>query len=47
MLGIDSDSVTVVVGDDDFTTDDAVCIYTVLLEEVNASPENVRIIPIS
>ncbi len=47
MLGIDTDSVTVVVGDNDFTTDDAVSIYTVLLEEVNASPENVRIIPIS
>lgn len=47
MLGIDTDTVTVVVGDDDFTTEDAVSIYTVLLEEVNASPENVRIIPIS
>jgi len=47
MIGIDSDNVTVVVGDDDFTTDDAVAIYTVLLDEVNASPENVRIIPIS
>lgn len=47
MLGIDSNTVTVVVGDDDFTTDDAVAIYTVLLEEISASPENVRIIPIS
>ena len=47
MMGIDSETVTVVVEDDDFTTDDAVSIYTVLLEEINASPENVRIIPIS
>lgn len=47
MMGIDSETVTVVVEDDDFSTDDAVSIYTVLLQEVNASPENVRIIPIS
>lgn len=47
MMGIDSDTVTVVVEDDNFTADDAVSIYTVLLDEVNASPENVRIIPIS
>lgn len=47
MIGTDSDNVTVVVEDDDFTTDDAVSIYTVLLEEVKASPENVRIIPLS
>ncbi len=47
MIGLDSENVTVVVDDDDFDTDDAVAIYTVVLEEVNASPENVRIIPIS
>lgn len=47
MIGTDSENVTVVVEDDDFTTDDAVSIYTVLLEEVKASPENVRIIPLS
>ena len=47
MLGIDSDTVTIVVEDDNFTTEDAVSIYTVLLDEINASPENVRIIPIS
>ena len=47
MMGIDSDNVTVVVEDDNFDTDDAVSIYTVLLEEVNASPENVKIIPLS
>lgn len=47
MMGMDSDNVTVVVEDDNFDTDDAVSIYTVLLEEVNASPENVKIIPLS
>ena len=47
MIGLDSDNVTVVVEDDDFTTDDAVAIYTLLVEEIKASPENVRILPIS
>jgi hypothetical protein len=47
MLGIDSETVTVVVEDNNFTTEDAVSIYTVLLDEINTSPENVRIIPIS
>ena len=47
MIGLDSDNVTVVVEDDDFTTDDAVAIYTLLMQEVKASPENVRILPIS
>ncbi len=47
MIGTDSDNLTVVVEDKDFTTDDAVAIYTVLFEEVKASPENVRIIPLS
>lgn len=47
MIGLDSDNVTVVVEDDDFTTDDAVAIYTLLVEEIKASPEIVRILPIS
>ena len=47
MIGIESSNITVVVQDEDFTTDDAVAIYTVMLQEVNASPENVRIIPLS
>lgn len=47
MIGTDSDNLTVVVEDKDFTTDDAVAIYTVLFDEVKASPENVRIIPLS
>ena len=47
MIGLDSENITVVVDDADFNTDDAVAIYTVVFEEVSASPENVRIIPIS
>ena len=47
MIGMESENITVVVEDDNFTTDDAISIYTVLLEEVNASPEEVRIIPLS
>lgn len=47
MIGVESENITVVVEDADFNTDDAVAIYTVMLEEVNASPENVRIIPLA
>ena len=47
MIGTDSDNVTVVVEDKNFTTDDAVSIYTILADEINATPENVRIIPLS
>ena len=47
MIGLDSNNITIVVEDEDFNTDDAVAIYTIMLEEVNASPENVRIIPLS
>lgn len=47
MIGLESENITVVVEDEDFTTDDAVAIYTVMLEEVNASPESVRIIPLA
>lgn len=47
MIGIDSNNITVVVEDENFNTDDAVAIYTIMLEEVGASPEDVRIIPLS
>lgn len=46
-MGTDNDIVNVIVEDDDFTTDDAIAIYTILLEQIKASPENVKIIPIS
>lgn len=47
MIGTDSENITVVVEDKDFTSDDAVSIYTVLADEVKASPENVRIFPLA
>ena len=47
MIGTDSENITIVVEDKDFTSDDAVSIYTVLADEVKASPENVRIFPLS
>ena len=46
MIGIESDNITVVIQDEDFSTDEAVAIYTIMNEEMDASPENVRIIPI-
>lgn len=47
MLGVDSENVTVVVEDKEFDTDDAIAIYSVMSEEIETNPENVRIIPIS
>lgn len=47
MIGLESENITIVVEDVDFNTDDAVSIYTVMLEEVGASPEAVRIIPLA
>ena len=41
MIGIDSNNITVVVEDENFNTDDAVAIYTIMLDEVGASPEDV------
>ena len=47
VMGIDSDSVNVIAKDSDLTADDAIIIYTIIAEENIASPENVKIIPIS
>ena len=46
-IGLTSDNINVIVKDADFTQDDAIVIYTILAEEVNANPENVTIVPIS
>lgn len=46
-IGLTSDNVNVIVKDDNFDQDDAIIIYTILAEEANATPENVKIIPIS
>ena len=47
VMGIDSDSVNVIAKDSDLTSDDAILIYSIIAEENVASPENVKIIPIS
>ncbi len=46
-IGLTSDNINVIVKDADFTQDDAIVIYTILAEEVNANPENVTIVPIA
>ena len=47
VIGIDSDNVNVITKSETLSTDDAITIYTILSEEISASPENVKIIPIS
>lgn len=46
-IGMSSDNVSVIVKDADFDQDDAVMIYTICANEVNASPDNVYIQAIS
>ena len=47
VIGIDSDNVNVITKSETLSADDAIAIYTILSEEISASPENVKIIPIS
>ena len=47
VIGLDSDNVNVIAKSSELSADDAVTIYTVVAEELNATPENVKIIPIS
>lgn len=47
VIGIDSQNVNVIAKTTDLTTDDAIKIYSIIQEENIASPENVKIIPIS
>ena len=47
VIGLESDSVNVIAKSSELTTDDAILIYTVISEEINVGPENVKIIPIS
>ena len=47
VIGLESDNVNVIAKSQELTTDDAVLIYSIVSEEVNISPENVKIIPIS
>ena len=46
-IGLTSDSVNVLVKDNDFSQDDAVVIYTILAEELNVDPTNVTIVPVT
>ena len=46
-IGLTSENVNVIVKDADFDQDDAIVIYSVLSEEIGATPEKVNIIPIN
>ena len=47
VIGLESDNVNVIAKSAELNTDDAILIYSIVSEEVNVSPENVKIIPIS
>ena len=47
VIGIDSDNVNVIAKSSEMTTDEAIVIYSIISEEINIAPENVKIIPIS
>ena len=47
VIGLESENVNVIAKSPELTTDDAIIIYSIIAEETNASPENVKIIPIS
>ena len=47
VIGLDSENVNVIAKSQELTTDDAILIYSIVSEEANVSPENVKIIPIS
>ncbi len=47
VIGLESDNVNVIAKSPELTTDDAILIYSIVSEEINISPENVKIIPIS
>ena len=42
-VGLSSDNISVIVKDSEFTHDDAIIIYTICQNELNAAPENVYI----
>ena len=46
-IGMTSDNVSIIVKDADFSQDDAVLIYTLCSDEINATPDNVYIQAIS
>ena len=46
-IGMTSDNVSIIVKDSNFDQDDAILIYSICLDEINASPDNVYIQSIS
>ncbi len=46
VIGLESQNVNVIAKSPSLTTDDAILIYSIVQEEANVSPENVKIIPI-
>ena len=47
VIGLESENINVIAKSQELTADDAIIIHSVVAEEVSASPENVKIIPIS
>ena len=47
VIGLESNNVNVIAKSAALSTDDAILIYSIVSEEANVSPENVKIIPIS
>ncbi len=47
VIGLESENINVIAKAPELSTDDAIKIYSIVAEETNASPENVKIIPIS
>ena len=47
VIGLESNNVNWIAQSEQLTTDDAILIYSIVSEEANVSPENVKIIPIS
>ena len=45
-LSLTSDNVNVIVQDEELNQDEAISIYRIFAQELNSSPENIRIIPI-
>ena len=47
VIGLESENINVIVKSESATEDEAIAIYTIIQEEMNITPENVKIIPIS
>lgn len=47
VIGLESENVNVIVKSESASEDEAIIIYTIIDEELNITPENVKIIPIS